>query len=86
MRSKRSTDFEGHAGDAIEIRGIHGQPARHGMIVEAIGQPMHRRYRVSWEDDHESIVYPADGVMIVPRAAASHAARPATAGAATAHQ
>jgi hypothetical protein len=54
-------------GDLIETRGIHGQPARRGEIVELLGGEGHEHYRVRWDEQHESLVYPADGVMIVPR-------------------
>ncbi|MGZ4233522.1 MAG: hypothetical protein ACXVVQ_19110 [Solirubrobacteraceae bacterium] len=27
----------------------------------------HERYRVRWDEKHESSLYPADGVVIVPR-------------------
>jgi hypothetical protein len=56
-----------HVGDWIEARGLYGQPARRGEIIELIGQGPHERYRVCWDEKHESIVYPADGVVIVPR-------------------
>ena len=52
-------------GDRVEIRGLHGQPARCGEIVELLGDAGHERYRVHWDADHESIVYPADGVSVV---------------------
>jgi hypothetical protein len=53
--------------DLIETRGIHGQPARRGEIVELLGGEGHEHYRVRWDEQHESIVYPADGVVIIPR-------------------
>ena len=54
-------------GDWVELRGIKGQPARRGRIIELLGAGPHARYRVQWDEHHESIVYPADGVLIVPR-------------------
>jgi Domain of unknown function (DUF1918) len=56
---------EASVGDWIEARGLHGQPARRGEIVELLGSAGHEHYRVRWDDQHESIVYPADGVSIV---------------------
>jgi Domain of unknown function (DUF1918) len=53
------------AGDWLEARGIHGGSPRRGEIVEVLGSPGHQHYRVRWDDGHESIVYPADGVSIV---------------------
>ncbi len=57
----------GHVGDWIEARGIYGQPARRGQIIELLGADRHERYRVRWDEKHESILYPADGVVIIPR-------------------
>lgn len=51
-------------GDILEARGLHGEPARCGQITQVIGEPGHRRYQVRWEDGHESIVFPADGVTV----------------------
>lgn len=55
----------GQVGDWLETRGIHGEPARRGEIVEVLGQPGHEHYRVRWDDRHESIVFPADGVNVI---------------------
>jgi len=54
-------------GDRIETRGLHGQPPRRGEILELLGGEEHERYRVRWDEQHESIVYPADGVVVIPR-------------------
>ena len=58
-----------HVGDGVEARGLHGRPARRGEIVELLGSVGHEHYRVRWDDGHESIVYPSDGVIVNPRAA-----------------
>jgi FtsP/CotA-like multicopper oxidase with cupredoxin domain len=60
----KNTASHPHVGDWIETRGVHGQQARRGEIVELIGTGEHERYRVRWDETHESIVYPADGVVI----------------------
>jgi len=65
----KHTANNAHVGDWIEARGLCGQPARRGEIIELIGQGPHERYRVRWDEKHESIVYPADGVRIIPRRA-----------------
>ncbi|MGZ6670157.1 MAG: DUF1918 domain-containing protein [Solirubrobacteraceae bacterium] len=56
-----------HVGDWVEARGLYGQPARRGQIVQLIGGARHERYRVRWDEQHESILYPADGVLLIPR-------------------
>lgn len=53
-------------GDWIEARGLPGHPSRHGQILEILGPPGHERYRVRWDEVHESILFPADGVSILP--------------------
>ena len=57
---------DGRVGDSVEARGLYGQPPRHGQIIELLGRGVHRRYRVRWDEQHESILYPADGVVIIP--------------------
>jgi Domain of unknown function (DUF1918) len=54
------------AGDWIETRGVHGQTPRRGEIIEVLGREGHEHYRVRWDEQHESIVYPADGVIVTP--------------------
>ena len=56
-----------HVGDWIDARGIYGEPPRRGQIVKPLGRGPHERYRVRRGEKHESILYPADGVVIIPR-------------------
>ena len=63
MTTKMSGDAR--VGDLVEVRGLHGQPARRGEIVELLGDAGHKRYRVRWDGEHESIVYPSDGVSVM---------------------
>ncbi len=49
-------------GDVIVVGGRSVGNARTiGEILEVRGAPEHERYRIRWEDGHESILYPADG-------------------------
>jgi hypothetical protein len=57
---------EAKVGDQLETHGIHGEPAKRGKILEVLGRSGHERYRVRWDDGHESIVFPADGVNVIP--------------------
>lgn len=61
------------AGDRLQARGLHGEAPRCGEILEVLGQPGHERYRVRWDNSHESIVFPADGVTIMPASQRAHA-------------
>jgi len=54
-------------GDRLEARGVPGKPTRRGEIVEVLGEAGHVHFRVRWEDGHESTVFPADGVTVVPK-------------------
>ena len=68
-RKHTTTTSNAHVGDWIETHGLHGQPARRGQIVELLGDQGHEHYRVRWDEQHESILYPADGVIVTPQAA-----------------
>ena len=40
------------------IAGHHvGEPDRIAEILEVVGEPSHERYRVRWDDGHESVYY-----------------------------
>ena len=62
----KSVETGACVGDWIETRGVHGQAPRRGEIIEVLGRERHERYRVRWDEQHESIVYPADGVIVTP--------------------
>jgi hypothetical protein len=78
MTTAKSTSSV-HVGDRIDARGLHGQPSRRGQIVELLGHVGHEHYRVQWDEQHESIVYPADGIIITPQHDDPHAAQAADA-------
>ena len=61
------TTSSAHVGDWIEARELHGRPSRRGQIVELLGHDAHEHYRVRWDEQHESILYPADGIIITPQ-------------------
>lgn len=75
MTTQRGT-ADAQVSDWLEARGIHGEPPRRGEIIEILGRPGHEHFRVRWDEQHESIVYPADGVSVV-----HHAPKPARGGA-----
>ena len=53
------------AGDSLEVNGIPGYPARRGEIVEVLGRPGHQHYRVRWDEQHESLHFPAQGTTVL---------------------
>lgn len=53
-------------GDWIEVHQIGGGMPRRGLVVEVLGRPGHEHYRVRWDEQHESIHFPADGTIVKP--------------------
>ncbi|MEP7223678.1 MAG: DUF1918 domain-containing protein [Actinomycetota bacterium] len=52
-------------GDEIVITGhAVGDAPRTAVILEVLGESEHQRFRVRWEDDHESIFFPAGDAVI----------------------
>ena len=66
------------AGDKISVPGhAVGVPGKTGEIVEVVGEQDHTRFRVRWEDGHESIFFPGEDTTIErPRTRRSKAAAP----------
>src|SRR5687768_11826768 len=65
MLGMHHTEAHTEIGDLLEAEGPAGQPSRLGEVVEVLGQPGHQRYRVRWDEQHESILSPEDGVSII---------------------
>lgn len=54
-------------GDTIAITGHRvGEAPREGEILEVLGEPGHERFRVRWEDGHESVFYPGNDAIVRP--------------------
>jgi hypothetical protein len=52
-------------GDLVVVAGHHvGDRERIGEIVELLGDAVHQRYRVRWEDGRESIFSPGNDAVI----------------------
>jgi Domain of unknown function (DUF1918) len=45
-----------------------GESSREGLILEVLGTPGHERYRVRWDEEHESIFYPGSDAAIERKA------------------
>jgi RimK family alpha-L-glutamate ligase len=53
------------AGDEIVITGHSvGVAPRTAVILEVLGDPGHERFRVRWEDGHESIFFPGEDAVV----------------------
>lgn len=64
---QRHGEVRARVGDILEASSIHGGPPRRGEVLEVLGRPGHEHYLVLWDEQHESIVYPADGVRLARR-------------------
>jgi len=53
------------AGDWLEVHGRPGMPPRRGQVLEVLGQTGHEHYRVRWDEQHESVFFPTEGVRII---------------------
>ena len=53
------------AGDEVVISGhAVGDAPRTAVILEVLGEPEHQRFRVRWEDGHESIFFPGEDAVV----------------------
>jgi Domain of unknown function (DUF1918) len=64
-RDRRHSTAGAQVGDWIQARGLPGHPTREGQIIELLGSTGHEHFRVRWDEQHESILYPADGVTVL---------------------
>ena len=55
------TDAPVQPGDWLEVSGLPGRPARRGEVLEVLGAAGHVHYRIRWDEEHESLYFPADG-------------------------
>ena len=52
-------------GDEVVVAGHSvGAAQRTAVILEVLGDPGHERFRVRWEDDHESIFFPGEDAIV----------------------
>lgn len=60
-------EVESKPGGVVEIQGHRvGEPSRIGEILEVLGEPGKRHYRVRWDDGSETIFYPASDTIVRP--------------------
>ena len=69
-------DWHAAVGDVIVIEGHHvGDSRRAGEILEVLGSAGHEHYRVRWDDDRETVVYPSSDATIRKRETVQDAAK-----------
>jgi hypothetical protein len=67
--SPDSTHKTTKRGDLVVVTGHHvGEPERIGEILGVLGDPGHERFRVRWDDGHESIFYPGSDAHVQHKA------------------
>jgi hypothetical protein len=55
-----------HVGDAIAVDSEKaGRPAREGTVLEVLEADWGTRYRILWDDGHESTIHPLGGTFHV---------------------
>ena len=59
------TTHKAHVGDWIEVDAIGGGPCRTGQITEVLGAEGHQHFRVRWDEEHESLHFPAQGTRVL---------------------
>jgi Domain of unknown function (DUF1918) len=65
--NKAAERYWARVGDMVDVTGHRvGESGRTGEILEVIGAPGHEHYRVRWQDEHESILYPSSDAIVRP--------------------
>ena len=62
---RRTSPDLAQPGDWVEVDGTGGAQARSGEILDVLGRPGHLHFRVRWDEQHESLLYPAERGCIV---------------------
>jgi hypothetical protein len=70
------TTIDAQVGDWLEVAGPPGSPVRRGQVREVLGAPGHVHFRVRWDEEHESLFYPEQGVAVVHRGGREREHRP----------
>ena len=66
--------FRGRKGDRVLVAGRKlGAGSRAGTIFEVLGEPGAERYRIRWDDGHESVYAPSSDTRIEPKPKATRA-------------
>lgn len=70
--SEGSKTMQAAVGDTLTVKALHqGEADRHGKIIEVHGKDGEPPYLVRWQDEHESVFFPAAGTVVDHHSAAS---------------
>jgi hypothetical protein len=73
----KGTTAKPRVGDQVEIVGHRvGDALRSGEVLEVLGAGPHLHYRVRWQDDHVSLLYPGTDVHFTRKGAESDPHKP----------
>jgi hypothetical protein len=62
---ERRTVMQAAAGDTLTVKAVRkGESDRHGRIIEIHGKDGEPPYLVRWQDEHESLFFPAAGTVV----------------------
>lgn len=68
--------YRARTGDQVLVEGRKvGVAPRSGTILEVLGEPGSERYRIRWEDGHESVCAPSSDMTIKPKPTRARATR-----------
>jgi hypothetical protein len=60
--------FRARKGDRVRVEAPKvGAASRSGSILEVLGEPQAERYRIRWDDGHESVYTPSSDMSIEPK-------------------
>ncbi len=60
--------FRARKGDRVQVEAHKvGAASRSGSILQVMGEPGAERYRIRWEDGHESVCAPSSDMSIEPK-------------------
>jgi len=68
--------MQAEVGDTLTVKAVHqGEADRHGRIIEVHGRDGEPPFLVRWQDEHESLFFPAAGTVVEHRPASEQSAR-----------
>jgi Domain of unknown function (DUF1918) len=57
--------MQAEVGDTLTVKAVHqGEADRHGRIIEVHGRGGEPPFLVRWQDEHESLFFPAAGTVV----------------------
>lgn len=65
MPQQQKRDAGARPGDVVVVHGHWaGDSQRTGVILEVLGPPDHPHFRVRWDEEHESLLWPGSDTSV----------------------